>query len=100
MGTMTFQLPAGLSGEAARNLESACVACGTENMPYPTAFRRHGNLVGLNRTIDESGYLMVPWAVEGVGQMMCSSSTLMERSRPYNLLVELARGKANQVRNQ
>ena len=36
MGVMTFQLPAGLAPDAARELERACVAGGGDNMPWPT----------------------------------------------------------------
>src|SRR5436305_14686683 len=52
------------------------------------------------RSIDESGWLVAPWPVGGVGHVMGTTATLMERSRPYNLLVELARGKINQMRCQ
>src|SRR5262249_43314169 len=58
------------------------------------------DLLRVSRVVDESGYLIVPWTIDGRGQMMGTSATLIERSRPYNLLVELARGKVNQVRCQ
>ena len=38
--------------------------------------------------------------VDGAGQLLASTATLMERIAPYHLLVELARGKVNQVRQQ
>src|SRR5262249_29578867 len=41
-----------------------------------------------------------PWALPGLGHLMGTSATLMERPAPYNLAVELARGKVNQVRCQ
>src|SRR5262249_25767605 len=52
------------------------------------------------RLMDESGYLVAPWAVDGAGLLMGTTATLMERPRPYSLLVELARGKINQMRCQ
>jgi hypothetical protein len=100
MGTMTFQLPAGLAPEALRELERTCVAGGPDNMPWPTEVRITPGLLAVSRTVDESGYLVVPWEVEGAGRLMSTTATLMERAAPYNLLVELARGKVNQVRNQ
>jgi hypothetical protein len=97
---MTFQLPAGLPRESARELERACLAGGPDNMPWPTEQLFRGNQLTLQRAVDESGYLVAPWAIDGVGQLMGASGTLMERPAPYHLVVELARGKINQVRCQ
>src|SRR5262249_55013367 len=38
--------------------------------------------------------------IEAAGRLMSTSATLMERSQPYQLLLELARGKLNQLRGQ
>lgn len=100
MGTMTFLLPAGLSPDIVRELERACLAGGPDCMPYPTRRILREQQLILDRGADESGYLYAPWPVANVGQLMGSSATLMERVAPYHLLVELARGKLNQVRNQ
>jgi hypothetical protein len=100
MGTMTFQLPPGLPRDAVRELERACLAGGPDNMPWPTELHFRPNQLALLRAVDESGYLVAPWPAGGFGQLMGTSATLMERPAPYNLLVELARGKVNQVRNQ
>jgi hypothetical protein len=40
MGTMTFQLPAGLPADAVRELERTCVG-GPDNMPWPTEVHFH-----------------------------------------------------------
>ena len=100
MGTMTFQLPAELTADAARELDRACLAGGPDNMPWPTQRRSSPGQLGLSRSMDESGYLVAPWTIDGAGQLMGTSATLMERTRPYDLLIELARGKVNQVRCQ
>jgi hypothetical protein len=100
MGKMTFQLPDGLAADAARELERTCMAGGPDNMPWPTDLRFNPGQMTVQRGVDESGYLVAPWTVDGLGLLMCQSATLIERSRPYHLLVELARGKANQVRCQ
>src|SRR5262249_18373775 len=50
--------------------------------------------------VDESGALLAPWPVDGAGRVMTASATLMEREPPYQLQVELARGKINQLRCQ
>jgi hypothetical protein len=100
MGTMTFQIPADLPSEAVRELERTCLAGGPDNMPYPTELQLTGKTLTLLRAVEDSGHLVAPWPVEGFGQLMGASATLAERPSPYDLLVELARGKVNQVRCQ
>jgi hypothetical protein len=100
MGTMTFQLPAGLPADTAKELERTCVAGGPDNMPWPTELRLKSDSLAASRSVDESGYLVVPWLVDNIGRLMGTTATLMERPVPYNLLVELARGKVNQLRCQ
>ena len=100
MGIMTFQLPSRLPPEIDREMERCCLVGGPDNMPFPTRYLREGDLVVLERDVEESGFLVAPWAVEGAGLLLNSSATLMERGPPYVLLVELARGKVNQIRNQ
>lgn len=97
---MTFHLPASLPADAARELKRSCLAGGPDNMPWPTELHLTAHQLSACRVVDESGYLMVPWDINGRGRLMCTSATLIERPRPYNLLVELARGKLNQVRCQ
>jgi hypothetical protein len=100
MGTMTFQLPPGLPPDSTKELERTCVAGGPDNMPWPTELRLKPDILAASRSVDESGYLVVPWSVDTVGRLMGTTATLMERPVPYNLLVELARGKVNQLRCQ
>jgi hypothetical protein len=100
MGTMSFLLPSGLSAEAVRELERACVAGGPDNMPWPTEVRVDPARLTLRRNVEESGFLVAPWAVDGAGLLTGTSATLMERALPYHFLLELARGKVNQVRCQ
>ncbi len=100
MGEMTFLLPAGMDAASRRGLERACVAGGPESVPWPTMAVLEGDRLILTRETSESGCLHAPWQVEGSGRVMLSSCALMERNAPYRFLVELARGKLNQVRNQ
>ena len=55
-------------------------------------------LLRLEREFDESGKVHVPWPVEGHGELLLSTATLMEREQPYDLAVELARGTVNRLR--
>jgi hypothetical protein len=54
----------------------------------------------VTRNVTDSGFLVVPWPVGSLGTLVVSTSTLRETDEPYRLLVELARGKLNQVRTQ
>jgi hypothetical protein len=100
MPTLTFQVPGGLSRETARGLERTFMAGGPDNMPWPTKARLKSTQLLVSYAEEESGYLAAPWSVKGSGLVMGSTTTLRERQEPYNLLLELARGKVNQVRNQ
>lgn len=103
MGSMSFLLPNPLPSAAAATLTDACVASTVsyyDQSPVPTQVNVDGDRLTLTRTQNESGYLVVPWPVEPFGTLVVSSSTLRERAEPYRLLVELARGKLNQVRGQ
>ncbi len=100
MGTMKFLLPSNLSAEAVQELERTSVAGGQDDMPFPTDVSVEPGAMTVVRSLDESGFLLAPWQVNGSGLVMARSATLMERPRPYHLLIELARGKMNQVRGQ
>ena len=100
MGTMSFLLPSAAPASALEDLDRACVAGGYDNMPAPTQVQRDSGRLRLLRDVDESGYLVVPWQVDGVGRLMGSTATLMERPTPYHFGIELARGKLNQLRAQ
>jgi hypothetical protein len=56
--------------------------------------------VTIDRDTRESGYLYFPWKIADRGLVQLSSGSLMERQRPYNLPIELARGTVNRLRNQ
>src|SRR5262245_12157756 len=99
MGTMSFLLPPDPPASAADDLQHACLAGGFDNAPGPTKVRVQGSKLTLQRAVDESGFLITPWPVDDVGRVMTSTATLMERTEPYSLAVELARGKVNQIRN-
>lgn len=100
MGTMTFHLPANLSADSARELKRTCMAGGPDNMPWPSELHFGSHKLSVSRIVDESGFLLVPWNIDSRGQLMGTSATLIERPQSYNLIVELARGKVNQVRCQ
>ncbi len=100
MGTMIFSLPADLPPAALADLQHASIAGGQDYMPYLTQVTVEPERMTVSRMMDESGCLLVPWQVTGAGQLMTCSATLMERLEPYQLAVELSRGKLSQLRSQ
>lgn len=97
---MSFLLPSSLPPAADTLLQQACFAAGYDHTPSPTKISIQNNILHVSRELDESGYLFLPWPVGPVGAMVTTTSTLRERPEPYNLMLELARGKLNQLRNQ
>jgi hypothetical protein len=100
MPTMSFRVPAGLSGPVADDLLKSSVAGGHDRAPTPTRSDLADDLLVLERDLGESGPAYIPWPVPRAGHLMTPTTTLMFRDRPYRLVTELARGKLNQVRNQ
>lgn len=73
---------------------------GNEEIPWSTRANWDGDILVVQRSISDSGSVYVPWRVDGMGQCILSTSTLVERTRPYQLEVELARGLLNRIRNR
>lgn len=57
-------------------------------------------LLRLDREVDESGKVYIPWQVDGHGELLLCTATLMEREQPYDLVIELARGTLNRLRSK
>lgn len=100
MHTMSFRVPAGLSGPAERDLLRSAVGGGHDRAPTPTRCELRAGHLLLSREVNESGPAYVPWEVPAFGHVVTPTTTLPVRERPYHLAAELARGKLNQVRNQ
>ncbi len=100
MGTISFHLPSGLALDTANELEHAGMLGGQDNMPYAAQILLEPGEMLVSRHTEESGYVMAPWEIEGAGLLMTATPTVIERAEPYQLQVELARGKVNQVRAQ
>ncbi|QGJ72167.1 Glycoside hydrolase [Planctomycetales bacterium 10988] len=73
---------------------------GHDRVPWPSETYWTGEMVVMKRPVEDSGNFYIPWYVEGFGELILGTATLRQREAPYNLHVELARGKINQVRNQ
>ena len=73
---------------------------GSEDVPWSTFSTWVGDELVVERTVDDSGYVYVPWLVDGLGQYLLGTTTLMERDEPYLLDVELARGLIQRIRSR
>ena len=81
------------------HLERIYVA-GLEEIPWSTRVSWDGDMLVVRRTISDSGCVYVPWQVDGHGENVLTTTTLMERDAPYLLEVELARGLIHRIRTR
>lgn len=81
------------------NLDRIYVA-GMEEIPWSTHVAWDGDELVVRRTMSDSGCVYVPWKVDGLGTNVLTTTSLMERERPYLLEVELARGLIHRLRNR
>ena len=100
MGSVSFIVPPSPPDDIAACLNSAALAGGYDMAPTPTRRVLGSELLTLTKEANESGYVIVPWPLTAGPPVACLSTTLRERVEPYHLLIELARGKVNQVRCQ
>lgn len=110
MGQLRFQIPASLDEKTKAGLTLGHIAALPDFMPWPTTCRVADNMYFVEKEPSESGSLYLPWPVQLKNTkswlsgpphyLVTGTATLGERTEPYHLLTELARGKVNQVRNQ
>jgi GH35 family endo-1,4-beta-xylanase len=74
--------------------------CGLDPIPTFCRAQRVDDLLHVEREGTESTKLNLPWRIDGHGEPLIATATLIQRDRPYILPLELARGKLNQLRNQ
>jgi hypothetical protein len=79
---------------------SRIYVAGAEDIPWSTRATWDGDVLVVERHVDDSGYVYVPWLTAHHGQQMLNTATLMERDEPYLLDVELARGVIQRMRSR
>lgn len=99
MGSMNFHVPGTLPAGGAFALEHAQFVGGYDRSPFPTRVERRPGILALTKAQNESCSVSAPWPLAGLGFPVSTTATLREKAEPYHLLVELARGKLNQLRN-
>lgn len=73
---------------------------GSDEVPWQCESKLVGDLLTITRDDHEAGCLYCTWIDESRGPVMLCSGNLGERSKPYQLPLELARGTLNRLRNQ
>ena len=71
-----------------------------EGVPWAGHLYWNGDCLVLSREADDSGNFYIPWEVPGHGELILCTGTLIERSAPYLLPIELARGTLHRLRSQ
>src|SRR4026209_145403 len=98
MGRLRLDAPG--QGALLADIAPRGYVAGMEGIPWETVCVAQGDQFVVDRDTSESGTLTVPWPVPQHGELMLSTSNLMERAEPYLLPLELARGTINRLRNQ
>jgi hypothetical protein len=98
MGTMRFRVfpTERITGEMVQQ----AYLSGIDRISWPVRASVEDGVLTLQRSVSDSANLHVPWPVEGQGHLTLVTGSLIERSEPYWLPLELARGAIVQVRNQ
>lgn len=99
MGSMNFHLPGPLPAGGQFALERVQFVGGYDRSPFPTHVEYQKSLLTVTKAQNESCCVSIPWPLPNLGFPVTLSATLREKAEPYQLLVELARGKLNQLRN-
>ena len=73
---------------------------GLEEIPWQSRNAWEDGELVVARAFDDSGNVHVPWRSRQHAELTLTTATLMEREKPYQLEVELARGTLNTIRNQ
>ncbi len=100
MGIFIFDVADSFQPLLASSLWSSAYICGIEGVPWHSTARIDGNRLIVQRDIDESGKLFIPFPLGNHGPLMQATCSLRPSPKPYSLLLELARGACYNVRSQ
>lgn len=98
MGEFKFRLPHQWSLD--RRQSAAIHTVGLDGIPWPCKILIKDSVLSVSRNRNESGKTYVPYCFAKHGELLIATGTLPERGQPYSLLLELARGTLNRLRNQ
>jgi hypothetical protein len=98
MGEFRFRLPS--NWEPTQGQAKSIHVIGLDGMPSPCRVNVADGLMSIVRNRDESGKVFMAFPFEEYGDYTVGTGTLPESQMPYQLLIELARGTLNRLRNQ
>lgn len=98
MGEFRFRLPGDWT--LVTRQASSIHVVGLDGIPWPCRVFTEGNTLVVRRNRDESGKIYIAYPFAQRGEYTICTGSLPERSKPYDLLTELARGTLNRLRNQ
>jgi len=98
MGQFRFDAPQSLKGSVPH--WDAAYICGIEGIPWEGKVQWENGLLSIDRPIDESGKISIPWPIGDCGSRVLTSCSLRQSDDAYFLPLELARGSCSNVRSQ
>ena len=99
MGEFQFRLPK--DWEPTNSQAKSIHVIGLDGVPSPCRVSNDGGgFLTIARNRDESGKVFMAYPFDGYGELTVGTGTLPESPTPYQLLIELARGTLNRLRNQ
>ena len=99
MGEFRFRLPS--EWEPTNSQAKSIHVIGLDGVPSPCRVSTDGDgFLSIARNRDESGKVFMAFPFDGFGEFTVGTGTLPESQKPYQLLIELARGTLNRLRNQ
>lgn len=99
MGEFRFRLPA--DWHPTNSQAKSIHVIGLDGVPSPCRVSTDKDkFLTITRNRDESGKVFLAFPFEDFGDYTIGTGTLPESSKPYQLLIELARGTLNRLRNQ
>lgn len=97
MGLMRFQLP---PDRITDQIVEQAYLSGIDRSAWPVHVSIENNMLLMHRTVSDSANLHILWNLEGGGQMMFKTGSLIEQDTPYLLPLEIARGTVSQLNDQ
>jgi hypothetical protein len=97
MGLMRFKLP---SRQISDEIIKDAYLSGIDRAPWPVRTTVEDGILVLYRAESDSANLHFCLPLDGIGPLVFSTASLMERDAPYSLILELARGTVGQLTDQ
>ena len=98
MGEFRFRLPDDWNPSVSQSRSIHVI--GLDGIPAPCRVSVNDGILSVVRNQDDSGKVFITWPFEDFGEITVGTGTLPESDEPYRLVVELARGTLNRLRNQ